>query len=136
MHTDRTATVSLYVGVDHLVKPRDCGIGVGKVVRLAERPFAVVACCNPDANTCPLIGASKLSRMIQAATCACVAVQDDLTLADIASNRARLLDRIVPLADDGRWRTTASGLLRRCRINRERQDDDRLDFEVRRTFAA
>jgi len=76
---------------------------VGDVVRLTEGALDVVECFNPDTNTCPLIGICKLSRAIQAATRAFMAVLDDLTLADISSNRAQLLERIVPLADDGLW---------------------------------
>ena len=76
---------------------------VGDVVRLTEGTLDVVECFNPDTNTCPLIGICKLSRAVQAATRAFMAVLDDLTLADIASNRVQLLERIVPLADDGHW---------------------------------
>jgi Rrf2 family nitric oxide-sensitive transcriptional repressor len=85
-----------------LGRPAD-EIIVGNVVRLTEGPLHVVECFNPDTNTCPLIGICKLSRAIHAATNAFMAVLDDLTLADIAANRAQLLDRIVPLADDGLW---------------------------------
>lgn len=80
-------------------------IVVGDVVRLTEGPLEVVECFNPDTNTCPLIGVCKLSRAVHAATRAFIAVLDDLTIADIVSNRAQLLDRIVPLADDGNWHT-------------------------------
>lgn len=76
---------------------------IGDVVRLTEGSLDVVECFDPDTNTCPLIGICKLSRAIHTATRAFMAVLDDLTLADIASNRAQLLDRIVPLADDGLW---------------------------------
>lgn len=74
-------------------------IVVGDVVRLTEGPLDVVECFAPDTNTCPLIGICKLSRALHAATLAFMAVLDDLTLADIVSNRAQLLDRIAPLAD-------------------------------------
>lgn len=85
-----------------LSRPADTII-IGDVVRLTEGPLDVVECFNPNTNTCPLIGICKLSRAIQTATRAFFAVLDDLTLADIASNRAQLLERIVPLANDGRW---------------------------------
>ena len=72
-------------------------IVVGDVVRLTEGPLDVVECFNPERNTCPLIGICKLSRALQEATRAFMAVLDDLTIADIASNRADLLARIAPL---------------------------------------
>lgn len=70
---------------------------VGDVVRLTEGPLDLVECFNPENNTCPLIGICKLSRALQKATRAFMAVLDDLTLADIASNRNDLLARIAPL---------------------------------------
>lgn len=70
---------------------------VGDVVRLTEGPLDLVECFNPENNTCPLIGICKLSHALQEATRAFMAVLDDLTLADIASNRNDLLARIAPL---------------------------------------
>jgi Rrf2 family nitric oxide-sensitive transcriptional repressor len=70
---------------------------VGDIIRLTEGPLDLVECFNPDKNTCPLIGICKLSRKIQEATRAFMAVLDDLTIADIAHNRDQLLDRIAPL---------------------------------------
>ena len=67
---------------------------VGDVVRLTEGPLDLVECFNPENNTCPLIGICKLSRALQEATRAFMAVLDNLTLADIASNRSDLLARI------------------------------------------
>lgn len=72
-------------------------IVVGDVVRLTEGPLDVVECFNPDKNTCPLIGICILSRKVQEATAAFMAVLDDLTIADIASNKRQLMDRIAPL---------------------------------------
>lgn len=72
---------------------------VGDVVRLTEGPMDLVECFNPEKNTCPLIGICKLSRALQDATRAFMAVLDDLTLADIASNRGDLLARIAPLEE-------------------------------------
>lgn len=72
---------------------------VGDVVRLTEGPMDLVECFNPVSNTCPLIGICKLSRALQDATRAFMAVLDDLTLADIASNRSDLLARITPLEE-------------------------------------
>lgn len=70
---------------------------VGDVVRLTEGPMELVECFNPTHNTCPLIGICRLSRALQEAARAFMAVLDDLTLADIASNREDLLARIAPL---------------------------------------
>ena len=81
-----------------LAKPAE-EIIVGDVVRLTEGPLDLVECFNPENNTCPLIGICKLSRALQDATRAFMAVLDDLTLADIASNRSDLLARIAPLED-------------------------------------
>ena len=72
-------------------------IVVGDVVRLTEGALDVVECFNPKTNTCPLIGVCKLSRAFQQAADAFMAVLDDLTIADIASNKAQLLNRIAPL---------------------------------------
>lgn len=74
-------------------------IVVGDVVRLTEGPLELVECFNPERNTCPLIGICKLSRALKAATKAFMAVLDDLTLADIASNKGELLSRIAPIED-------------------------------------
>ncbi len=72
-------------------------IVVGDVVRLTEGSMDVVECFDPKTNTCPLIGVCKLSRAMQQATNAFMAVLDDLTIADIASNKAQLLNRIAPV---------------------------------------
>lgn len=69
-------------------------IRVGDVVRLTEGPFDVVECFNPETNSCPLIGICKLSKAMMQATNAFMAVLDDLTIADIASNKGALLARI------------------------------------------
>ena len=79
-----------------LARPAD-QIVVGDVVRLTEGPLDLVECFNPEMNTCPLIGICRLSQAFQQATYAFMAVLDDLTLADIASNRDQLLSRIAPL---------------------------------------
>ena len=81
-----------------LAKPA-AEIIVGDVIRLTEGPLDLVECFNPEKNTCPLIGICKLSRALQDATRAFMAVLDDLTLADIASNRGDLLARIAPLEE-------------------------------------
>lgn len=72
-------------------------IVIGEVIRLTEGPLDLVECFNPEMNTCPLIGICKLSRALQTATKAFMAILDDLTLADITSNQNELLARIAPL---------------------------------------
>ncbi len=72
-------------------------IVVGDVVRLTEGNLDVVECFNAETNTCPLVNACKLSVALQQATAAFMSVLDDLTIADIASNKAQLLNRIAPL---------------------------------------
>jgi Rrf2 family nitric oxide-sensitive transcriptional repressor len=81
-----------------LARPAE-DIVVGDVVRLTEGPLDLVECFNPERNTCPLIGICKLSRALKAATKAFMAVLDDLTLADIASNKSELLARIAPIEE-------------------------------------
>lgn len=78
-------------------------IVVGDVIRLTEGPLDVVECFNPEKNTCPLIGICKLSRALKEATQAFMAVLDDLTLADIASNKSELLSRITPIEEGIVW---------------------------------
>ena len=70
---------------------------VDDVVRLTEGPLDVVECFNPVKNTCPLIGICVLSRKVQEATAAFMAVLDNLTIADISANKNQLLARIAPL---------------------------------------
>jgi len=82
-----------------LAKPAK-DIRIGDVFRLTEGPLEIVECFNANTNTCPLIGICKLSQALQSATNAFLAVLDDLTLADIASNRSDLLARIAPLEED------------------------------------
>lgn len=81
-----------------LAKPAE-EIVIGDVVRLTEGPLDLVECFNPEKNTCPLIGICKLSLALQEATRAFMAVLDNLTLADIASNKNDLLARIAPLEE-------------------------------------
>ncbi|MGB7431092.1 MAG: Rrf2 family transcriptional regulator [Ahrensia sp.] len=75
--------------------PQD--IIVGDVVRITEGPLDIVECFNAEKNTCPLMGVCILSKKMQQATAAFMAVLDDLTIADIAANRGQLMDRIAPL---------------------------------------
>ena len=70
---------------------------VGELGRITEGPLDVVECFNPEKNTCPLMGICILSRKMQEATAAFMAVLDDLTIAQIAANRGQLMERIAPL---------------------------------------
>jgi Rrf2 family nitric oxide-sensitive transcriptional repressor len=72
-------------------------IVVGDVIRITEGTLDIAECFNPEKNTCPLIGICILSRKMQEATAAFMAVLDGLTIADIAANRGQLMDRIAPL---------------------------------------
>lgn len=76
-----------------LARPADT-ISVGEVVRLTEDGLALVECFDPGSNSCPLCGACDLSRGIQNALAAFMAVLDGLTIADIVKNRVELLDRL------------------------------------------
>jgi Rrf2 family nitric oxide-sensitive transcriptional repressor len=69
-------------------------ITVGEIIRWAEAPLELVECFNAETNTCPLLGICHLSRGLQRALRAFLSVLDDLTIADIAFNRAALLDRL------------------------------------------
>jgi Rrf2 family transcriptional regulator, nitric oxide-sensitive transcriptional repressor len=80
-------------------------IVVGDVVRLTEGSLDVVECFNAETNTCRLHGACHLSTKLQEATAAFMAVLDDLTVAQIAANRANLLARLGLVADDADART-------------------------------
>lgn len=72
---------------------------VGDVIRLTEGPLELVECFNAQRNTCPLIGICRLSRALREATKAFMVVLDNLTLADIASNKTELLSRITPIEE-------------------------------------
>lgn len=69
-------------------------IRVGDIVRVMEGDLDMVECFKPDTNTCPLIGVCRLSRAFHEATRAFMEVLDNVTIADIASNRSDLLERI------------------------------------------
>ncbi|MGK7866229.1 RrF2 family transcriptional regulator [Falsiroseomonas sp. E2-1-a20] len=69
-------------------------ITVGEIIRWTEAPLELVECFNAATNTCPLLGVCHLSRGLQRALRAFLSVLDDLTIADIALNRAALLDRL------------------------------------------
>ncbi|MFO1147992.1 MAG: Rrf2 family transcriptional regulator [Alsobacter sp.] len=69
-------------------------ITVGEVVRLTEDSLVLVECFDPATNTCPLCGACDLSRGIQSAFAAFMAVLDGMTIADITRERSPLLQRL------------------------------------------
>lgn len=74
---------------------------VGDVVRLTEGPLDIVECFNVAQNTCKLRGVCHLSVKLHEATRAFMAVLDDLTVAQIAANRADLLARLGLTQPDG-----------------------------------
>lgn len=69
---------------------------VGDVVRHTEGDIELVECFNADSNTCPLIGACKLSVLFQTGLRAFLAELDKVTLADLISNAPLLLERLSP----------------------------------------
>lgn len=69
-------------------------ITVGEVVRLTEDGLCLTECFDPATNTCPLCGACDLSRGMQRALAAFLAVLDGMTVADIARDRGALLPRL------------------------------------------
>jgi Rrf2 family transcriptional regulator, nitric oxide-sensitive transcriptional repressor len=69
-------------------------IGVGEVIRRTEAGFTMVGCFDAQTNTCPLIKKCKLRAALVRATEAFMAELDALTLADIASNGAQLLETL------------------------------------------
>jgi Rrf2 family nitric oxide-sensitive transcriptional repressor len=69
-------------------------ITVGEVVRLTEDGLSLVECFDPATNTCPLCGACDLSRGMQRALAAFLAVLDGMTVADIARDREPILHRL------------------------------------------
>lgn len=74
---------------------------VGEVVRLTEGPLDIVECFNAAQNSCKLRGVCHLSVKLHEATRAFMAVLDDLTVAQIAANRADLLARLGLTQPDG-----------------------------------
>lgn len=76
-----------------LAKPPE-SIGVGEVIRRTEAGFDIVECFDPKTNTCPLIAKCKLRNALRRATDAFLAALDELTLADITTNGASLLETL------------------------------------------
>lgn len=66
-------------------------IVIGEVVRHTEGDLELVECFNADTNTCPLIGVCKLSVLFKAGLRAFLAELDKQTLADMVSDRKKLL---------------------------------------------
>lgn len=89
-------------GGSRLARPAE-EIVVGNVNQLTEGPLDVVECFNPERNTRPLIGICKLSRALSEAAKTFMAVLDDLSLADIASNKSELFSRITPMEGGIVW---------------------------------
>ena len=76
-----------------LARPAEA-ITVGEIIRWTEAPLELVECFNAETNTCRLLDVCHLSRGLQRALRAFLSVLDDLTIADIAFNRAALLERL------------------------------------------
>lgn len=79
-------------GVRLGMAPQD--IVVGEVVRHTEGDLELVECFNPDSNTCPLIGACKLSVLFKTGLGAFFAELDKVTLADMIADGPVLLKRL------------------------------------------
>ncbi len=67
---------------------------VGEVVRHTEELDEFVECFNDSKNTCPLIGVCKLSVLFRTGLRAFFAELDKVTLADLVSHPAPLLNRL------------------------------------------
>lgn len=78
---------------------------MGNVIRLTEGPLDMVACFNRRKTTRPLVGICTLSRALNEATKAFMAVLDDLRLADIAPDRREILPRITPMQEGILWQS-------------------------------
>jgi Rrf2 family transcriptional regulator, nitric oxide-sensitive transcriptional repressor len=70
-------------------------IVIGEVVRQTEGDLELVECFNPETNTCPLIGACKLSILFRAGLGAFFAELDKVTLADMVTNGPLLIERLM-----------------------------------------
>lgn len=69
-------------------------IVVGEVVRHTEGDLDLVECFNPETNSCPLIGACKLSTLFGAGLRAFLAELDKVTLADVVANGTVLRSKL------------------------------------------
>jgi Rrf2 family nitric oxide-sensitive transcriptional repressor len=69
---------------------------IGEVVRHTESDLDLVECFNAETNTCPLIGACKLSALFRTGLRAFLAELDKVTLADMVRDRRTLLRRLDP----------------------------------------
>ncbi|SDH94684.1 transcriptional regulator, BadM/Rrf2 family [Alteribacillus persepolensis] len=84
-------------GIRLAKKPED--INVGWVVRRTEDNLNLVECFDPDSSTCVLTGSCRLKGVLQEALQAYLAVLDQYTLEDLATNRS-MLQRILQNASD------------------------------------
>ncbi len=78
-----------------LAKPPE-QITVGEVVRRTEDSLDLVECFDPDTNTCPLIQLCALSQTLRRALQAFLAELDQVTIADVTSDRILLWARLHP----------------------------------------
>lgn len=66
-------------------------VSIGEVIRHTEEDFHIVECFDSESNMCSISPACKLKHVLREALNAYVAVLDQYTLADVASNKDELL---------------------------------------------
>jgi Rrf2 family nitric oxide-sensitive transcriptional repressor len=71
-------------------------VNVGQVVRQTEPSFDLVECFHPPTNTCPIISACALKRILHEAQAGFLAALDRYTLAD-ALQRPQVLSSLLSL---------------------------------------
>ncbi|MBA3070108.1 MAG: Rrf2 family transcriptional regulator [Hyphomonas sp.] len=74
-------------------------IVIGEVVRHTEGDMDLVECFNSTTNTCPIIGACKLTALFRTGLRAFLAELDKVTLEDMVSDRRKLLARLADFAE-------------------------------------
>jgi Rrf2 family nitric oxide-sensitive transcriptional repressor len=70
-------------------------ISLGTIVRDTEPHFYLVECFDPVANRCPITPACGLAEVLHKAQEAFLAVLDDYTLADIATQKRELVQLLL-----------------------------------------
>lgn len=70
-------------------------IVIGEVVRHTEGDLDLVECFNSDTNTCPLIGACRLTGLFRKGLDAFLGELDKVTLAEMVAPRGELLERLL-----------------------------------------
>lgn len=74
-------------------------IVIGEVVRHTDGDMDLVECFNTTTNTCPIIGACKLTALFRSGLRAFLAELDKVTLEDMVSDRRKLLGRLADFAE-------------------------------------